>query len=214
MNNNVDVKPIPKQLTKNRNGIWCETYIPRISSDLAVHYKKVSEVKSWLETQNSMFQKKGILLLTGPAGCGKTATVKTLCNELSFYVQEWSNPTEITTYDPSRSYSNEFDQVQYIGHKKSFELFVARANRYAALGTQQSAKIILLEHLPAFVYRDPAHFHHVLRSYRRKFPVVIIQSESSAKDDSIRLLFPSDFIQELGMYIQNIILTLPSKRLY
>lgn len=33
-----------------------------------------------------------ILLLTGPTGAGKTATVNVLASELGFEVQEWLNP--------------------------------------------------------------------------------------------------------------------------
>ena len=33
-----------------------------------------------------------ILLLTGPAGCGKTATVRALAQELGIAVNEWINP--------------------------------------------------------------------------------------------------------------------------
>lgn len=33
-----------------------------------------------------------ILLLTGSAGAGKTATIHVLANELGFEVQEWINP--------------------------------------------------------------------------------------------------------------------------
>ena len=38
------------------------------------------------------FQLPPILLLTGPAGVGKTATVKVLAKELRCELHEWSNP--------------------------------------------------------------------------------------------------------------------------
>ena len=37
-----------------------------------------------------------VLLLTGSAGAGKTATVHVLANELGFEVQEWINPLSET----------------------------------------------------------------------------------------------------------------------
>ena len=37
-----------------------------------------------------------MLLLTGPAGAGKTATVHVLANELDFELQEWINPVSDT----------------------------------------------------------------------------------------------------------------------
>ena len=33
-----------------------------------------------------------ILLMTGPAGAGKTATVRVLAREMQLEVQEWTNP--------------------------------------------------------------------------------------------------------------------------
>lgn len=40
----------------------------------------------------------GILILTGPSGSGKTATVRVLCQELGFKVQEWTNPSNVEPY--------------------------------------------------------------------------------------------------------------------
>lgn len=37
-------------------------------------------------------QSGSILLLTGPPGCGKTATLQILARDLGFQVQEWTNP--------------------------------------------------------------------------------------------------------------------------
>ena len=37
--------------------------------------------------------KNPILLLTGPAGAGKTATVATIAKSMQCEVQEWSNPS-------------------------------------------------------------------------------------------------------------------------
>ena len=42
---------------------------------------------------NFCFQGYRLLLLTGPAGCGKTACIRALAMELGLTIQEWINPT-------------------------------------------------------------------------------------------------------------------------
>ena len=47
------------------------------------------------------------LLLTGPAGCGKSATVKALAADLHVEVAEWANPVDTR----SREEERELDQL-------------------------------------------------------------------------------------------------------
>lgn len=56
-----------------------------------------------------------VLLLTGPAGCGKTATVQILAKDLGIQVQEWTNPISLDfTKEDLRNIS---------GHSKYFIFF-------------------------------------------------------------------------------------------
>ena len=43
-----------------------------------------------------LFQPAPVLLLTGPAGVGKTTTLKVLAKELKCQIQEWVNPLTAT----------------------------------------------------------------------------------------------------------------------
>ena len=45
-----------------------------------------------------------ILLLTGPPGCGKSATVRALSNEMEFDIKEWINPV-LEVFTPTDSNS-------------------------------------------------------------------------------------------------------------
>ena len=40
-----------------------------------------------------------MLLLTGPPGCGKAATVHVLAKEMKLFVKEWINPLDFRFYD-------------------------------------------------------------------------------------------------------------------
>lgn len=47
---------------------------------------------------NEMLQRSPMVLLTGPAGAGKSALVQVLAKELNCELKEWSNPIA-ATYD-------------------------------------------------------------------------------------------------------------------
>ena len=167
---------------------WIEKYAPKRSTDLAVNVKKVSEVRTWLEFNMKSGKKPGILLLLGPPGSGKTATIKCLAQDIHCHVQEWTSPNE------NVDYTDEMSEIPYVSQTKSFRNFMLRANKYASLG-QAKSKILVLEELPHFIHKNLDEFHSILRSNFRLFPLVIIQSEE------IRETFPADFIEELAIHV-------------
>lgn len=57
-----------------------------------------------------------MLLLTGPPGCGKTATIQILAKDLGIQVQEWTNPISL-------DFTKE-DLRNMFGHGKYFVFFL------------------------------------------------------------------------------------------
>jgi cell cycle checkpoint protein len=77
-----------------------------LQEDLAIQKKKVGEVKQWLlnSFDTSSYGASSscgiygyrVLVLNGPAGCGKSATLRVLAKHLGLVIQEWINPSTIT----------------------------------------------------------------------------------------------------------------------
>lgn len=189
---------------------WPERFAPVSSADLAVHPKKVAEVRSWLEHVLDGFSKQRLLILKGPAGTGKTATINALSNELGFEVVEWKNPSSATRgdmYGEAGAFSAGLTGV--------FEEFIGRAGRFGSLEMVSTAspstmagntikcahsdtggtkKIILIEDFPNALFTSSpaplASFRHTIKSFLaippppRNVPplppLVLIVSESAA----------------------------------
>lgn len=77
-------KPAPRPATTatNDDRLWCDKHRPSHPSELAVHPKKVQQVRNWLreafDGPQTVRKYRKLLVLSGPAGSGKTAVVKAL----------------------------------------------------------------------------------------------------------------------------------------
>ncbi|CAO2656773.1 Nn.00g055760.m01.CDS01 [Neocucurbitaria sp. VM-36] len=101
---------------------WTEKYGPASLDELAVHKKKVADIRTWLTDVFCGRQRKRLLLLKGPAGSGKTTTMSLLAKELGIDVHEWKNPTG------SMSTSDSF-----VSATAQFEDFVGRTGTFGSL---------------------------------------------------------------------------------
>lgn len=100
-----------------------------------------------------------MLVLRGPAGCGKTTTVSLLSDTLGFDVLEWKNPP-----------ASEFNTKGYTSIGAQFEEFLGRGDKFSGLeldgadktsdagGNHDSAssqrRIILIEEFPTILSRN------------------------------------------------------------
>ncbi|NWS75592.1 RAD17 protein, partial [Crotophaga sulcirostris] len=190
---------------------WVDRYKPETQSDLAVQKKKIQEVETWLKTQIFQRQPKqdgSVLLLTGPPGCGKTATIQVLAKDLGIQVQEWTNPVSLDfTKEELRnmfSHDSDFHSLPSQAQAAVFQDFLLRANKYNKLqmlgeSTGNDKKLILIEDIPNQFYRDPSSLHEILRRFVRtsRCPLIFIISDNFSGDGNQRLLFPVEIIEEL-----------------
>ncbi|XP_069127183.1 cell cycle checkpoint protein RAD17-like [Argopecten irradians] len=195
--------------------LWSDKYAPTNQGDLAVHKKKIGDVEAWIQTHlKAQAKLPPILILTGQAGTGKTATIKVLSRELKCDVQEWSNPVgSDRVWKKKDEFSTDvyqYGDIKTESQLTQFQHFLLRANKYNKLDifgdNNTEKKLILVEEFPNVFYRDASAFHDTLRKYSHvgKCPLVFIVSDSTSRDSSSteRLLFPKTLQQEL--HIDNI----------
>ncbi|PLB48576.1 Rad17-domain-containing protein, partial [Aspergillus steynii IBT 23096] len=132
---------------------WAQRFQPLNLDELAVHKKKVSDVRGWLEASFMGSDRSRLLVLRGPAGSGKTTTVSLLSRALNFDILEWKNP--LVSQSPSGrsvSVSSRFDE--FLGRCHDFtglDLSEDRAASQAGTGIDphlRPRRIVLIEEFP------------------------------------------------------------------
>ncbi|CAL5369062.1 unnamed protein product [Camellia sinensis] len=137
----------------NRKDLWVDKYKPRSLEELAVHKKKVEEVKLWFEEKLRKQKEKfcnNVLLITGHAGVGKSATVHVIASHLGATVCEWETPIP-TIWQEHLHNSN--SGMHYTSKLDEFENFVERIRKYGLIpssfnGGSQTSNILLIDDLP------------------------------------------------------------------
>ncbi|KAJ7694789.1 Rad17 cell cycle checkpoint protein-domain-containing protein [Mycena rosella] len=185
-------KCAPASVAAEDDRLWVDIYEPTTEAELAVHVKKVQDVRRWLDEAlvggpaGKLRKYRRILALTGPAGTAKTTTVRVLARELDCEILEWRNAMGESSFgeDP-QAYDPDYESLF-----SKFEAFLARAstcqNIFAdpertaksasssSSSSPQSAsarpaarkrQILLLEDLPNILHANTqARFHAALHA--------------------------------------------------
>ncbi|KAJ3772800.1 Rad17 cell cycle checkpoint protein-domain-containing protein [Lentinula raphanica] len=78
--------------------LWADLYEPKSEAELAVHVRKVDDVRNWLREafeggpSGKLRKYRRLLVLTGPAGTAKSSTIRVLSNEMGFEILDWKSP--------------------------------------------------------------------------------------------------------------------------
>ncbi|PHH89155.1 hypothetical protein CDD83_6587 [Cordyceps sp. RAO-2017] len=147
---------------------WSERFGPRNLEELAVHKKKVADVRRWLEDVISGRMRQRMLVLKGAAGSGKTTTVRLLAQEMGCELLEWKNPAVSSGTGTA-----------FVSTSAQFDEFLGRGGKFGSLDVEDPSasvpscsgdpaqdpaqRIILIEEFPNTFSRSSS----VLSSFRK-----------------------------------------------
>lgn len=133
--------------------LWVDKYKPRSLEELAVHKKKVEEVRTWFEERLKR-SKQGnynhALLITGQTGTGKSETVRVIASHLGAILCEWKTPTPTIWQEHVH---NSGSGIRYTSKLDEFENFVERVRKYGIISSSdrkgsQKTYFLLIDDLP------------------------------------------------------------------
>ncbi|XP_049310159.1 cell cycle checkpoint protein RAD17 isoform X2 [Bactrocera dorsalis] len=175
-------KPTPPSFKSNSN--WIDKFEPKTCEEVAVHPKKLAELKDWLLHCAAVHKQHPaqICLLTGPSGSGKTAAVRALARAQNYELQEWINPVDRdminTLGDQTSNYTG--SQIDF------FKSFLFRSSRYKSLlGSQK--RLVLVEDFPNMILSSVDIFEDILEEFSKygKAPLLFIVADSKSRSLNI-----------------------------
>ncbi|KAJ3781672.1 Rad17 cell cycle checkpoint protein-domain-containing protein [Lentinula aff. detonsa] len=202
---------IPQRLnTQDKSQLWVDMYEPQSEAELAVHVRKVENVRNWLRESlegGKLRKYRRVLVLTGPAGTAKSSTIRVLSEELKFEILEWKSSagdTFVNAPDFITASSWVSDDTMFT----KFRLFLERASKCqnvfktsptplspyssssSSVNPTQTQRIILLEDLPNILHASiRSQFQDVIRSLIENadpdpVPIIIIVSDSGMRGEA------------------------------
>jgi cell cycle checkpoint protein len=152
---------------------------------------------------------KRLLILTGPVGSAKTATLRVLAREMDFEIVEYKDTTNTTQFSPLSDEPSTCTSCKILlfhlslpsyqvlncwtlaDTSDAFATFLTRAGAYTSVFASARRKIVLLEDLPNILHPVVRpRFHDALRAHVERTcdvaPVVLVVSDAGvcAEGDS------------------------------
>ena len=143
---------------------WIENFAPRTKAELAIHAKKIAEVEDWFRAIKDKRMKNAapILLVSGPSGSGKSATIKVIAQEFGYTISEWVTPMDLEHPRYDRG-DHDGDKVTFSESQiDKFSQFLFQSSRYRSVFDTATKRLVLVEDFPNIFIKDPSSFEEVL----------------------------------------------------
>ncbi len=148
---------------------WVEKYRPRRLSEIINQNKAIEQVRAWIEAWlHGNPPKKKALILAGPPGTGKTATVYALAREYRFEIIEL-NASDERTYEKVERYVQAAYTLDILGKRRKL-IFLDEADNMEPSGAKEIAKLIDRARNPIIMSAN--HYWEVPREIRNKAQIV------------------------------------------
>ncbi|XP_055326402.1 cell cycle checkpoint protein RAD17-like [Sitodiplosis mosellana] len=183
--------------TDFKSSNWIENFAPRTKVDLAIHAKKVAEVEDWFRVIKDKRMKNAapIVLVTGPSGSGKSATIKIIAQEFGYTISEWVTPMDLEhpRYDRTDNDKVTFSESQI----DKFTQFLFQSSRYRSVFDTATKRLVLVEDFPNIFIKDPSSFEEVLERYSSygKSPLIFIVADTKSRTLNISFNLFTDEIR-------------------
>ncbi|WVQ69872.1 uncharacterized protein L199_008094 [Kwoniella botswanensis] len=183
--------------------MWTDLYSPANEAELAPGKARIAKVKNWLHESlfgyasdvpppprnvntDRLRKYKRILFLSGPAGVGKTTTVRLLCQSLGVEIMEWGESVEEWSLGGGIERESSISKFSSFISRSSYPSLSMSTQRTSSQPTAVKPRLILLTSLPNLSHIPTREsFHSSLLTFCQAFnslscPMVIIHSDAGS----------------------------------